>query len=750
MRKAKLIVASARLPVTMSHRHDVWSVQPSTGGLVTALKSVAERRPFTWLGWPGSHVPEADHAAVARELALHGSAPVFIPKGEIPGFYEGFSNRVLWPLFHALSERIHFDRSAWRTYQKVNQRFADAIMQQAGPGDEVWIHDYQLALVPELLRKRGLACPIGFFLHIPFPSAQTYRSLAVRDEILHGMLGADLIGFHSYEYVSHFRAACLRVLGVESDPGALRLPSHQVQLGVLPIGIDPAEVAALCASDEAQAELARLRATYAGKQIVIGVDRLDYTKGIPEKLKAFGELLSKHPKLRERVVLIQIAAPSRTEVKEYQSLKREVDELVGRVNGRYGCASHTPVVYVNQAYSRARLAGVYQAASVALITPVRDGMNLVALEYIAARRHLGGTLILSEFAGAAHFLAGARLVNPYNTEQVAHELAVALESPARASSELSRRTQLPSLATMLEFVDNNTSMRWANRFLDRLEETASGARTSFQRLATNAEPLASKIRGAQRPLMLLDYDGTLRAFVNDPAMASPDPRILSTLGRLAGLATVYVISGRSAAVLDEWLGGLPIGLVCEHGLGIKPVGEDWEQREQPSIDALRRVLDPLFLDFMARTPGSRVEYKRGGMAWHYRAADPEFGAFQAGELLGLLDDALKRRPFNVLKGNRVIEVRHELASKGRATAEILRRHPKSDLLFCAGDDRTDEEMMDAIPKAWAERSITCWVGSAHSRARYWVDSNHALLDELEHIAGIWSARAKPRSTRGRS
>lgn len=737
MRKAKLIVASARLPVTMSRRHDTWNVQPSTGGLVTALKAVAERRPFTWLGWPGTHVPEADHAAVTRELARHGSAPVFIPKGEIPGFYEGFSNRVLWPLFHALSERIHFDRAAWRTYQKVNQRFADAIMGLAGPGDEVWIHDYQLALVPELLRKRGLACPIGFFLHIPFPSAQTYRSLAVRDEILHGMLGADLIGFHSYEYVSHFRAACLRVLGAESDPGAVRLPSHQVQLGVLPIGIDPSEVEELCESQEAQAELARLRATYAGKQIVVGVDRLDYTKGIPEKLKAFGELLAKHPKLRERVVLIQIAAPSRTEVKEYQSLKREVDELVGRVNGRYGSASHTPVVYVNQAYSRARLAGVYQAASVALITPVRDGMNLVALEYIAARRHMGGTLILSEFAGAAHFLAGARLVNPYNTEQVAQELAVAIESAARAPAA-SADARIASLSSMLDFVDNNTSMRWANRFLDRLEATGSGARTTFQRLETKSEPLASKIRGAERPLMLLDYDGTLRAFVNDPAMASPDPRILSTLGRLASLATVYVISGRSAAVLDEWLGQLPIGLVCEHGLGIKPVGKGWEQREQPSIDALRRVLDPLFLDFAARTPGSRVEYKRGGMAWHYRAADPEFGAFQAGELLGHLDEALKRRPFNVLKGNRVIEVRHELASKGRATAEILRRHPQSDLLFCAGDDRTDEEMMDAIPKAWTERSITCWVGSAHSRARFWVDSNHVLLDELENIAQVWS------------
>ncbi|MGE0321418.1 MAG: bifunctional alpha,alpha-trehalose-phosphate synthase (UDP-forming)/trehalose-phosphatase [Polyangiaceae bacterium] len=742
MSKAKLIVASARLPVTMAKRADGWTVHASTGGLVTALKSVSDQRPFTWLGWPGTHVTEADRGAVTKELSRHGSAPVFIAKSDISGFYEGFSNQVLWPLFHALNERIHFDRSAWRAYQKVNEQFADAILDQAGPGDVVWVHDYQLALVPELLRRRGLACPIGFFLHIPFPAAQTYRSLAVREEILTGLLGADLLGFHSYEYVSHFRAACLRVLGLESEPNSLRLSSHRVKLGMLPIGIDPGEVSDLCQTEEAKSELARLTETYRRKQIVVGVDRLDYTKGIPEKLRAFEELLARHPKLRDKAVLIQIAAPSRMGVQEYQSLKREVDELVGRVNGRFGSASHTPVVYVNQAYSRARLAGLYQAADVALVTPIRDGMNLVALEYVAARREQGGTLILSEFAGAAHCLPGARLVNPYNVDQVAHELAHALEGRA------ARTKQQQAFGNMLDFVDNNTSMRWAQRFLDQLESGTEGARTTFKRLRVDAEPLASKFRAATNPLMLLDYDGTLRGFVNDPMSATPEPRILETLEKLSQLCTLYVISGRPAAVLEEWLGSLPIGLVCEHGLGVKPIGGEWHDREQPSIESLKKVIDPLFKDFVSRTPGSRVEYKRGGIAWHYRAADPEFGAFQANELLTLLADVLKRRPFNVLKGNRVIEVRHEQATKGRATSELLRRHAKADFLFCAGDDRTDEEMMDAIPKSWAGRAVTCWVGSANSRAQFWVESNHALLAELERVAATWEGeRRKAKKSR---
>ena len=290
-RLPKLIVASARLPVTLSHRHNVWTASPSTGGLVTALKSVAERRPFTWLGWPGTHVPEANRPEVKRLLAKHGAAPVFIKKGDIEGFYGGFSNRVLWPLFHNLSDRSHFDRSAWRAYERVNAMFADEIVRRAKPGDVVWVHDYQLALVPELLRRRGLTCPIGFFLHIPFPSAETYRSLPAREHILRGMLGSDLIAFHTYEYVSHFRNACLRVLGVESDPKSVRLPSHRVNLEVLPIGIDPNEVREMAKSPEAAREYATLQESYQGKKIIAGVDRLDYTKGIPEKLRAFEELL---------------------------------------------------------------------------------------------------------------------------------------------------------------------------------------------------------------------------------------------------------------------------------------------------------------------------------------------------------------------------------------------------------------------------------------------------------------------------
>lgn len=729
-RPPQLIVASARLPVTLSHRQGEWTVSESTGGLVTALKSVAERRPFTWLGWPGTHVPEDDRAAVKRTLAKHGAAAVFLRKADIEGFYGGFSNRVLWPLFHNLSDRSHFDRAAWRAYERANAMFADEIMRRAKPGDVVWVHDYQLALVPELLRRRGLTCPVGFFLHIPFPSAETYRSLPVRDEILRGMLGSDLIAFHTYEYVSHFRNACLRVLGVESEPKALRLPSHRVNLEVLPIGIDPAEVRDLSGSPEAALECATLRETYHGKSIVAGVDRLDYTKGIPQKLLAFEELLRAHPKLRDRVVFVQIAAPSRTGVIEYQELKREVDELVGRINGHYGTPTNTPVVYVNQNVSRARIVGLFQAADIAFITPVRDGMNLVALEYVAARGSRGGHLVLSEFAGAAHCLPGAKLVSPHNVLQMASTLAEAIEQ---------RRPNMESFQHMLDFVNRNTSERWANSFLDRLEECAEDALVYAQPLRVDESPVADKIARANKPLVLLDYDGTLRPFVLEPRDAIPQAHAKRALTRLTEVATVYIISGRPGDTLDEWLGDLNLGFVCEHGFATKHAGGEWEERGRLGGHVLARTVEPILQDFVRKTPGSRIERKRTSLAWHYRAADPEYGAFQANELFAILEDTLKRRPYNVLKGARVIEVRHESATKGRATAALLKLHKKADFLFCAGDDRTDEEMMEAIPHTWDDRSVTCWVGMPNSRAQFWVPTSDALILALESMATTWGA-----------
>jgi trehalose 6-phosphate synthase/phosphatase len=600
------------------------------------------------------------------------------------------------------------------------------------------VHDYQLCLVPQMLRDKGLGCPIGFFLHIPFPAADVYRTLPVAEELLRGLLGADLIGFHAYEYVSQFRTAALRVLGMESETSHLQLQSRKVDLEVLPIGIDPVEVIELQRTPEAIREQEEVERAHTGRHIVIGVDRLDYTKGIPLKLLAFEELLRSHPEWCERVVLIQVAAPSRTGVEEYQQLKREVDELVGRINGAFSTPTYTPVIYLNQSVDRTRISGLYRAASVALITPVRDGMNLVALEYVAARKGLGGSLILSEFCGAAHCLPGSRLVNPFNTHQVSQALAEALADGA---------PHRESFAHMLRFVEENTSMRWAEQFLEKLEKFSGDFTREPKALRVKDPKLRELITKAKRPVVFLDYDGTLRSYVINPKEAVPDARILRLLERLSKVAHVYVVSGRDGATLDSWMGHLNVGLVCEHGLAFKLPGGEWQGRRNVSGTALIRLVKPLFEEFVQRTPGSSIEVKQAAIAWHSRAADPEYSQFQAKALLTRLQDLLKRRPYKVLRGNRVIEVRHEDVTKGSAVALLLELHPRADFIFCAGDDRTDEDMMRALPESLRKRTVTCWVGAPNAHAEYWRESNTALLGELEEVASIWEQSARPKQQR---
>ncbi|RMG46996.1 MAG: bifunctional alpha,alpha-trehalose-phosphate synthase (UDP-forming)/trehalose-phosphatase [Acidobacteria bacterium] len=728
----RLIVVSTRLPVSLTRTERGWRVQQSPGGLATALRALADRRGFTWVGWPGAPVPPEDRGKIADRLARSGrTVPVFIDERLLHGFYEEFSNRLLWPLFHGMTDRARYDRRAWHEYREVNEAFADVVAEIARPGDAIWIHDYQLALLPQMLRERRHTGPIGFFLHIPFPSAEIYRRLPVREPILRGMLGADLVGFHTYEYISHFRNACLRVLGLESDPETVHMPTHSTRLGVLPIGIDPAEVVRLAGTDEGRREYDSLRRRFAGKKLIVGVDRLDYTKGIPEKLRAYDELLRTRPEWKGRAVLVQVAAPSRTGVQEYQDLKREVDELVGSINGEHGTVQWTPLVYVNRNVSRARIAALFRAADVAFVTPLRDGMNLVCLEYIAAREGRPGQLVLSEFAGAASCLAGARLVNPHNVVGMAEVLADALASDPDEET----------FGQMADFVRRNTAARWAERFLARMETSHVELNQGPRYLQPDLIVEAAAGRG--RPLFLLDYDGTLEPHAMLPAQAAPGERLLRLLRRLAEVATVYVVSGRPAPVLEGWLGDLPIGLVSEHGLRTRPPGGTWPDR--PTIDhtVIDELVRPVFEDFVERTPGSKIETKEASIAWHYRAADPRLGAWRATELLAVLEERLRGREFSVLPGSRVIEVRHALASKARVVGEALERHPGTGLLFCAGNDRTDEEMFEAAQRGPHEPVMTCCVGRRQTIAQFFVESPGRLLDQLESFVASMERVADP-------
>ncbi|NNL67274.1 MAG: trehalose-6-phosphate synthase [Myxococcales bacterium] len=446
-----LLVLTNRLPFAIQRTGDGFERRHAAGGLASALEPVLRKRGGTWIGWPGIELRRGE------QLDLRGApyriCPVPLSENEIARYYHGLSNRLLWPMLHSLVERASFDRRAWSVYREVNKRFAHlALAHIERETDLVWVHDYHLMLTPQYLRRRLSKARIAFFLHVPFPPFDVFRAIPWARELLRGLLACDLVGFHTDSYARNFLDCVEQLMRVEVDHEARRVRSdgHETRVGAFPIGIDYDAFESRAPHDSA-APPPRVRT-------IVGADRLDYTKGIPQRILAFERLLEKHPEHRERVVLLQIAVPSRNQVSEYRALKREIEELVGRVNGRFGTSTWSPIQYLYRTLDPDRLAVLYRDADVALVTPLRDGMNLVAKEFVACQTADPGVLVLSRLAGAAETMREALLVNPYDLERTADQLQRALVMP-----EAERRSRLDALQERERANDVNA---WVASFLE--------------------------------------------------------------------------------------------------------------------------------------------------------------------------------------------------------------------------------------------------------------------------------------------
>jgi trehalose 6-phosphate synthase/phosphatase len=659
-----------------------------------------------WIGWPGPtpQLDERERSALERRLAERRIVPVWLEAHEVTRFYEGLSNGVLWPLFHYLLNQVPLVVKDWDAYEGVNGRFAEAAAGQYQPGDLVWVHDYHLMLVPELLRRRLPDARIGFFLHTPFPASEVFRTLPFRERILTGLLGADLIGFHTAAYMRHFASSLLRILGIAVDMDRVRIDHREPRLGVFPMGIDTERFATLAADPAVAAAARSIRGADDGA-LLVGIDRLDYTKGIPRRLLAFEALLDTYPELRERVRLVQVAVPSRTNVGAYEEFRSQVDALTGRINGRFATPCWTPVHYMYRSLSEQEVVALYRTADVMLVTPIRDGMNLVAKEFVAARTDEDGVLVLSEFAGAASELAEALRVNPYDIDHAAAVYHTALTLPAEE-----RRMRMRGLRRRVLRYDVH---HWVRSFLNALEEASSQRKAPALSSAAQLEGVVARIRASEHLLLLLDYDGTLVPFADVPELASPDAALLQLLRTLAAQpdTQVHVLSGRSRESLERWLGALPIGLHAEHGFWsrLAATGE-WLAQPLPPMEWRERVR-AILEQVTAQTPGSLVEEKTVSLAWHYRMADPEFGAVQAHELLIDLTEILSNAPVEVLTGEKVIEVRPHGVNKGVIVAPLVEA-TRGCLVVAMGDDRTDEDLFAALPAG----AIAIHVGPTPSRA----------------------------------
>jgi len=717
-----LVIVSNRLPVSVRKADGSFEFFQSLGGLATGLAGYTKRPGTKWIGWPGiasDGLSEADKLHIARQLKKRRCYPVFLTQAQIDDYYNGYSNSVLWPLFHNLPAP-DYPKKYWRAYRKVNELFADEVLRLSKPGSAIWVHDYHLLLAPELLRAADRSDKIGHFLHIPFPVTPVLERTNEARQLLRGMLGADLAGFHTTGYAQNFLDACDALLGTGALQDFVELGERTIRVADFPMGIDYAHFARTLGRPKNRTALRRLRQNYKGKKVILTVDRLDPTKGLVERLRAYQLLLRERPELRGQVVMVMIVAPSRTDLAEYKGLKGRLDELLAEVAWEFGNEHWRPVDFLYETVPLEKVMLYFRLADVAFITPLRDGMNLVAKEYLASKPGGKGVLILSQTAGAAEELQDAIQVNPTHPKELVHALSRALNLPKRELRVRAKRMQ--------QHIEQFTVQHWANSFIATLQRPLNLKPVPTFALTENrTKTMLTAYHKAAKRLILLDYDGTLRSFVNDPGAAKPSAKLLRLLKRLGANPAneVVIVSGRARQNMADWFGHLPLALAAEHGAYFRRLGGKNWHRTSSDDAAWKKPVHDLFSYYAEAAPGAFVEQKDAAVVWHYRAAR----AFDAQKNLvairRLLKPLQKRYHLIVKEGSKALEVHPSDISKGRAAQEwLIHDH---DFVLAIGDDVTDEDMFAAMPPT----AYSIKVGRGTTAARFRVKS----VDEAVNLLG---------------
>lgn len=735
----------------------------------------------TLVGWTGEIAGDPcltreDRDKVERDLSAHHSgkvAPVWLSdqSGDIDGLitlkdqerWRRYGEHELYTLFHYKQHEPtdgRKERLWWADYYRMNKAFADKIVALYKPGDYIWIHDYHLFLLPALLRQRFPNAFIGFFLHIPWPSSEFLRCLSRRKEIIEGVLGSSLIGFQSYGYSRHFSSCCKRILGFESSPVGVDAYGAHVAVDVFPIGISASATEKFAFYDpDVSVKIQKIKDMYAGKKIIVGRDRLDSVRGVAQKLQAFEKFLKRYPEWRDNVVLIQVTSPTSITTERDDGsgkIANKISDLVSIINGEHGSLSFSPVRHYPQYISREEYFALLRVADVGLITSVRDGMNTASLEFVVCQKGNFGPLILSEFSGTAGSLSSAIHINPWDLEGVASAIERALTMP-----EAEREAQFTRL---YDHVSTNTVQAWAEKYLNRLVTTVSLFGKSANTPSLDKTMLLAKYRVSEKRLFMFDYDGTLTPIVKDPQSAIPSDRVIRTLKILSAdpKNSVWIISGRDQAFLDEWMGHIPeLGLSAEHGSFIRhPLMENWENITEKTDMSWQEDVMQIFHHFTEKTQGSFIERKKVALTWHYRRADPEYGKYQAKECREhLLATAAKKYDVEVMEGKANLEVRPNFVNKGAIAKRLIAEYADDgktsdtgqadinkvqgaerkdvgapDFVFCLGDDFTDEDMFRALNASSLPRDsvFSCTVGASSKQT----DASWHLLEPSDVISTI--------------
>ena len=725
----RLVIVSNRLPVSVSKQNGKLHFKSSSGGLATAMSSLNRKDiEQIWIGWPGiasNDLTKSEKNRIIKELKKHGCVPVFLDSIQVENFYYGYANDTLWPLFHYFPVYTKHQTSFWAAYKDVNEQYNEVVAQNTDNNSTIWIHDYHLMLLPGMVRQNFQNSSIGFFLHTPFPSYEIFRLLPHRKEVLEGLLGCDLVGFHIYDYVRHFFVSTLRLLGLENKHGIVRIDDRYVKADSFPIGVDYKKF-----EDAAKKSLAtkfgKVLTTkeYKKLKIILSVDRLDYSKGIIKRLEAFEKFLENNPKYHKKVKLIIIAVPSRTEVETYQDLKTEIDIKISHINGKFGMLSWTPISYHFRNLPFEEVVALYARSDIALVTPLRDGMNLVAKEFVASKINHDGVLILSEMAGAADELQEALCVNPNDVESIVTSLRTALEMP--------KDEQKKRIKTMQDRISTYTVQRWGNDFLEQLLKARERQKERSKHFINKKElaDVSKKYKESIKRVMFFDYDGTLKEFTRDysSSKSAPPKSLIELLKKLTNdrKNRVFIISGRPHKSLEEWFGKMNIDLVAEHGAWIRTNGK-WKH-DRDSVNDFKPLLLPIFDRYTERTPGAKTEEKTSSIVWHYRKVSPELAYTRRASLRRTLENAINKDELAVYAGNKIVEVKAKSINKGEIVDNAL-KGKYYDFILTIGDDYTDEDMF----KASGEEAISIKVGHEETLAKYKVRSVKEVIKLLNSL-----------------
>lgn len=720
----KLIILSNRLPVKIEKDESgEFIVTPSEGGLATGLGSLETEAQKIWIGWPGIYTDdEEERKEITERLNELDFYPVFLTNDHLEKYYEGYSNSTIWPLCHYFFSYIDYKTEYWDAYQEVNKLFRDVAIPLINDEDIIWVQDYQLMLLPALIREKKSEVSIGYFHHIPFPSYELFRVLPKREVVLNGLLGADLIGFHTHDYMRHFISAIYRVLQLESKLDEIQLSDRMVHVDTFPMGINYDHYHDAVLEPKVKEYVKEIRKNIGDESIILSVDRLDYSKGILHRLHGFSQFLENHPEYLGKVSLAMIVVPSRDQVDMYADLKIKIDETIGKLNGKYSELGWTPVHYFYRSFEFEELIAMYHTADIALVSPLRDGMNLVAKEYIATKHSNPGVLILSEMAGAAIELPDAIIINPNDAEEIEKSILQALT--------MDEDEKMKRMKKMQKRISTQTVKKWASDFVGELQTIKTQNIDINKKVITQNKLniIKKKYDKAKKRLLVLDYDGTLSTFVKNPEDATPTERTLQLLKNMESdkRNKVVINSGRNHEVLDKWFEGINLDLAAEHGAFYKIDGK-WHQnmKEKPVwdeeiLDIIQRTID--------KTPRSELEIKNTALVWHYRNSDIWLAEMREKQLVNQLIGPVSRHNLQIMRGNKIVEIKSPDYNKGSELKRLLEKEDY-DFVLAIGDDTTDDDMFLALP----EGGISIKVGDFSEAAEFRLPWQSEVVPFLEGL-----------------